>query len=71
MKQNEIAIIKLNLLLDDFSMYKKLIKNLISSINGEEIETIENSMEKLLYKSDTEYIGKRIKEIANDLKTNI
>lgn len=68
MKQNEIAIIKLNLLLDDFSMYKKLIKNLISSINGEEIETIENSMEKLLYKSETEYIGKRIKEIANDLK---
>lgn len=68
MRQNEIAIIKLNLLLDDFSMYKKLIKNLISSINGEEIETIENSMEKLLYKSETEYIGKRIKEIANDLK---
>ncbi len=66
MRQNEIAIIKLNLLLDDLSMYTKLIKNLISSINGE--ETVQDNMEKLLFRSETEYIGKRIKEIANGLK---
>lgn len=69
MRRNEIVIIKLNLLLDDFSMYKKLIQNLMSSINSEEVEAIESSMEELLYKSETEYIGKRIKEIANDLRS--
>lgn len=69
MRQNEIVIIKLNLLLDDFSMYKKLIQNLMSSINSEEVEAIESGMEELLYKSETEYIGKRIKEIANDLRS--
>lgn len=66
MKQNEIVVMKLNLLLDDLSMYKKLIKNLISSINREEM--VQNDMEKLLYRSDTEYIGKRIKEISEELR---
>lgn len=66
MKQNEIAVMKLNLLLDDLTMYKKLIKNLISSINRE--ETVQNSVDELLYRSDTEYIGKRIKEISEELR---